>query len=106
MANPTSIVDEPVVFNVSSTEASLTLSKRRYQIYHNGLTNASTPVETSEVVYISFGTTAVDADGSEGANKTILTPTTPPIIVGPGLDQINFKTAANSATVSVVPVGF
>ena len=105
MTNPTEIVDKPVVINATTTGATITLTDRRYQVQHNKL-DRSGGKSTTPVILHYDNVVFPSANVEEGNNKIVLTPSTPPVIVGPGLSSLGFITESGAATLTIVPVGF
>ncbi len=101
MANPTSIAGVPAVIVVNPAGGNVTIDPlREYTLKHDG--EATDGTASTDIIYLSLAL-AVDADGSEGADKAKLC-AGDVIVLGPGLTTINFATAAgDEATMTVIP---
>ena len=101
MANVTAITNLPVTIAVANTaEASVTLDPQRsYLLQHNGLAAAGSA--DTNTIFLSFDAT-VDNDVSAEEDKFLLI-NVQPIVVGPGVSNLNYRSAAGVPTFSVMP---
>lgn len=98
----TTVPNAPALVECTDTNSIITLEQgRAYTFVHTGF--EADGDATTEIVYLSTSGSAPTASMAAATQKGALISGNGPIVVGPGLERVDLKCAANSAVVQVLP---